>query len=57
MDEDLQPKVKSLYKALKLLDYFDSTHKETGVTELAEYSGLLKSLCTTYCRLSRYADL
>ncbi len=43
MDEDLQPKVKSLYKALKLLDYFDTTHKEAGVTELAEYSGLLKS--------------
>lgn len=37
------PKVKSLYKALKLLEYFDETHKEAGVTELAEYSGMLKS--------------
>ena len=42
-DEEIQPKVKSLYKALKLLDYFDADHKEAGVTELAEYSGMLKS--------------
>lgn len=39
----VQPKVKSLYKALRLLDYFDQDHREAGVTELAEYSGLLKS--------------
>ena len=38
-----RPKVKSLYKALKLLEYFDAEHKEVGVTELAEYSGMLKS--------------
>lgn len=36
-------KVKSLYKALKLLEYFDEDHKEVGVTELAESSGLPKS--------------
>lgn len=39
----MEQKVKSLYKALKLLDYFDEEHKEAGVTELAEYSGMLKS--------------
>jgi len=38
-----EPKVKSLYKALKLLDYFDEDHKELGVTELAEMSGIIKS--------------
>ncbi|WP_010244418.1 IclR family transcriptional regulator [Acetivibrio cellulolyticus] len=38
-----QPKVKSLYKALKLLDYFDEEHKELGVTEIAEMSGIIKS--------------
>lgn len=37
------PKVKSLYKALQLLEYFDESHREAGVTELAEYSGMLKS--------------
>ncbi len=43
MQNENEPKVKSLYKALKLLEYFDDRHKEAGVTELAEYSGLLKS--------------
>ena len=37
------PKVKSLYKALHLLDYFDADHPDAGVTELATYSGMLKS--------------
>ena len=36
-------KVKSLYKALKLLDYFDPAHPERGISELAGQSGLLKS--------------
>lgn len=43
MGKQLEPKVKSLYKALKLLDYFDEEHKELGVTELAEMSGIIKS--------------
>lgn len=38
-----EPKVKSLYKALSLLDYFDLGHPERGIGELAEESGLLKS--------------
>lgn len=37
------PKVKSLYKALKLLDMFDANHPERGINELAEASGMLKS--------------
>ena len=41
LDEDV--KVKSLYKAIKLLDYFDSKNPERGISELAELSGLLKS--------------
>jgi len=36
-------KVKSLYKALSLLDYFNSENPERGITELAELSGMLKS--------------
>ena len=43
MTAEPTPKVKSLYKALHLLDYFDQDHPDAGVTELAEYSGLLKS--------------
>lgn len=43
MSAEPTPKVKSLYKALRLLDYFDQDHPDAGVTELAEYSGLLKS--------------
>ena len=39
----MEQRVKSLYKALKLLTYFDEDHKEVGITELAEYSGMLKS--------------
>ncbi len=39
----MQPKVKSLYKALKLLDLFDASHPERGVNELADASGMLKS--------------
>ena len=39
----MEQRVKSLYKALKLLTYFDEEHKEAGITELAEYSGMLKS--------------
>ena len=36
-------KVKSLYKALKLLDCFSTASPELGISELAEKSGLLKS--------------
>lgn len=36
-------KVKSLYKALKLLDYFTLDIPERGISELAELSGMLKS--------------
>jgi DNA-binding IclR family transcriptional regulator len=36
-------KVTSLYKAIKLLDFFDLAHTERGVSELAELSGMLKS--------------
>lgn len=36
-------KVKSLYKAIKLLDYFTIEHPERGITELAELSGMFKS--------------
>ncbi|MCI1956548.1 MAG: IclR family transcriptional regulator [Oscillospiraceae bacterium] len=36
-------KVRSLYKAIKLLDYFDSSHPERGISELAGLSGMLKS--------------
>lgn len=39
----IEPKVKSLYKALKLLEYFDAEHAERGITEIAELSGYLKS--------------
>jgi len=45
-------KVKSLYKAIKLLDYFDNSHPERGVSELAELSGLLKS--SVYNIMSTY---
>ncbi|SNS00204.1 transcriptional regulator, IclR family [Anaerovirgula multivorans] len=43
MQNEIEPKVKSLYKALKLLDYFDAEHAERGITEIAELSGYLKS--------------
>ncbi len=36
-------KVKSLYKAIKLLDYFVSSSTEIGVTELSKKTGMLKS--------------
>lgn len=36
-------KVKSLYKAVKLLDYFTIDSPERGISELAELSGMLKS--------------
>ena len=35
--------MKTLFWALKLLDYFDDNHKNRGVTELAELTGLPKS--------------
>ena len=44
--EDVYPdgvKVRSLYKAVNLLDYFSSAHPERGISELAELSGMLKS--------------
>ena len=56
MEEDKElpegVKVKSLYKAVKLLDYFNSAHPERGVSELAELSGLLKS--SVYNIMSTY---
>ena len=36
-------KVKSLYKAIKLLDYFTTENPERGITELADLSGMYKS--------------
>jgi DNA-binding IclR family transcriptional regulator len=39
----VEPKVKSLYKAVKLLDYFNQEYPERGISELSELSGLLKS--------------
>jgi len=36
-------KVKSLYKALCLLDYFDAKKPELGIKELSDMSGMLKS--------------
>lgn len=36
-------KVKSLYKAIKLLDYFTIETPERGISELAELSGMYKS--------------
>jgi DNA-binding IclR family transcriptional regulator len=38
-----EAKVKSLFKAIKILDYFTPDHPERGITELAKMSGLLKS--------------
>lgn len=40
---DKQPKIKSLYKAIKLLDHFTRTTPELGVIELAKLTGLQKS--------------
>ena len=40
---DKLPKIKSLYKAIKLLDYFSRTVPELGVIELANMAGLQKS--------------
>lgn len=45
-------KVKSLYKAILLLDYFNSSHPERGISELAELSGMLKS--SVYNIMSTY---
>lgn len=38
-----EPKVKSLFKALTLLDCFTPEHPERGIKELAEAAGMLKS--------------
>ena len=43
MDDTRDPKAKSLYKALRMLDYFDDSHPERGVSELALLTGELKS--------------
>lgn len=43
MEENRDAKVRSLYKALKLLDYFDAEHPQRGVSEIAELSGMHKS--------------
>lgn len=52
MENENQIKVKSLYKALKLLDYFTEDTPEWGITELANQSGVLKS--TVYNILATY---
>ncbi len=49
------PKVKSLYKALQLLDYFDVAHPELSLAELTEKSGMLKS--SVFNMLSTMASL
>lgn len=41
--DDSKIKVKSLYKSIQLLAFFDQAHVERGITELAELSGMLKS--------------
>lgn len=51
--ETPKPKVKSLYKALKLLELFDRDHPERGVIELAKLSGMLKS--SVYNIISTFA--
>lgn len=51
--EAKKPKVKSLYKALKLLDLFDRDHPERGVIEFARLSGMLKS--SVYNIISTFA--
>lgn len=45
-------KVRSLYKAVRLLDYFNPSHPERGISELAELSGMLKS--SVYNIMSTY---
>lgn len=45
-------KVRSLYKAVRLLDYFSPAHPERGISELAELSGMLKS--SVYNIMSTY---
>ncbi|MDO4548747.1 MAG: IclR family transcriptional regulator, partial [Clostridia bacterium] len=47
-------KVKSLYRALKLLDCFDEQHTELGPSELSRMSGNLKS--TTYNIMDTFAS-
>jgi DNA-binding IclR family transcriptional regulator len=41
--DDVEPKVKSLAKALGILDYFTTESPERGISELAELTGLFKS--------------
>ncbi len=41
MEEEV--KVKSLYRAIKLLDYFTPENPEKGISELSEISGMYKS--------------
>ena len=41
--EENSAKVKSLFKALCLLDYFDSNNPERSIKELSELTGMLKS--------------
>lgn len=50
--EENTAKVKSLYKALCLLDFFDSEHPERGIKELSDLSGMLKS--SVYNIISTY---
>lgn len=41
--DKVEPKVKSLYKAINILSYFDEENQELGVTEIAQKSNMLKS--------------
>ena len=43
MDQAQDPKVKSLAKALRILECFSAQSPELGVTELAEMNGITKS--------------
>ncbi len=43
MEDAGKAKVKSLYKALKLLELFDREHPERGITDIVRESGMLKS--------------
>ncbi len=50
MDDVQNQPVKSLYKALRLLDYFDDKHPKRSVTELAQLTGQQKSCVSNMLR-------
>lgn len=43
INNTVEPKVKSLYKAMTILNYFNEDNKELGITEIAQKTGMLKS--------------